>query len=246
ATRNESETSNISFDSQSYDVNDVINNLPVVNVTWYGAVAYCESIGRRLPTEAEWEFAARGTDGRIYPWGNGPFDTTRAKTNRPITDNPLDIGAVPVASYANGASPFGLLDMAGNVAEWVNDWYGAAYYAQPDASGLDPQGPLGGTERVIRGGSWDAVPFFSRSVHRQSAVPNISEPWLGFRCAADPETQQQITGPTGQIPAQPVTPDPSGVRLPGSAIDTTGAGTQPTLAPVTGAAEEQPLPTTAP
>ncbi len=259
ATRNESDASNISFNSQTYDVNDVINNLPVVNVTWYGANAYCDALGRRLPTEAEWEFAARGTDGRIYPWGGaGPFDTSLAKTNRPVTDNPLEIGAVPVGSYATGASPYGVLDMAGNVAEWVNDWYSATYYSQPDASGADPQGPLGGTERVVRGGSWDAVPFFARSVHRQSAVPNGSEPWLGFRCATDEESglngSQGATGNTGgQIPAQPVTPDTGGVVLPGDTIQNDGAaegaGSQPTLDPgnaAGGAAEEEPLATPAP
>ncbi len=252
ATRNESDASNVSFNSQTYDVNNVINNLPVVNVTWYGATAYCEALGRRLPTEAEWEFAARGTDGRIYPWGGaGPFDTSLAKTNRPVTDNPLEIGAVPVGSYPTGASPYGVLDMAGNVAEWVNDWYGATYYSQPDASGTDPQGPLGGTERVVRGGSWDAVPFFARAVHRQSAVPNDSEPWLGFRCAAAPQTglngAQGATGNTdSQIPAPPVTPDTGGIVLPGDAIapPAGGAGAVPTLNPT--GAEEQPLPTTAP
>jgi formylglycine-generating enzyme required for sulfatase activity len=241
ATRNETDTSNVSFDSQTYDVNDVINNLPVVNVSWYGASAYCEAIGRRLPTEAEWEFAARGTDGRVYPWGNGPFDPSFAKTNRPVTDNPLEIGKVPVGTYPTGASPYGVLDMAGNVAEWVNDWYSPSYYSLPEASGLDPQGPLGGTERVVRGGSWDSVPFFSRSVHRQSAVPNSSEPWLGFRCAADPGADEvSITGNESAagnqtIPAQPVTPDAS-VVLPQDAIQQGGNGSS----------EEQPLATQAP
>ena len=248
ATRNESDVSNVSFDSQSYDVPDVINALPVVSVTWYGAAAYCETLGRRLPTEAEWEFAARGTDGRIYPWGNGPFEVSRAKTNRPVTDDPTQIGAVPIASYPTGASPYGVLDMAGNVAEWVGDWYNPSYYSQPDASGLDPQGPLGGTERVIRGGSWDAVPFFARSVHRQSAPPNSSQPWLGFRCAADPETGiSGAQGATGnqRIPAAPVTPDAS-VVLPGSSIQQDTDNSLPTLAPSNSSAEEQPLATQAP
>lgn len=247
ATRNESDTSNVIFDSQTYDVNDIINNLPVVNVTWYGASAYCEALGRRLPTEAEWEFAARGTDGRVYPWGNGPFDTTLAKTNRPISDNPLDVGAVPVGSYPAGASPFGALDMAGNVGEWIADWYGATYYSQPDATGLDPSGPLGGTERVIRGGSWDAVPFFARSVHRQSAVPNEAQPWLGFRCATDPEasvTGAQSAAGNQPIEAPAVTPDVSDL-LGTTGGESTLPNSQPTLPPL-GGAEEQPLATLAP
>lgn len=239
ATRNESETSNITFDSQTYSVNPVINNLPVVNVTWYGAKAYCESIERRLPTEAEWEYAARGTDGRVYPWGSGPFDTARAKTNRPITDNPLDLGAVPVDSYnPTGASPFGALNMAGNVAEWVEDWYDPTYYSQPTASGANPQGPLGGTERVVRGGSWDAVPFFSRSVHRQSAAPNVERPWLGFRCAADPSTNTpSAAGGNAPIPANPVTPDAS--------LGLGGQSAAPSNVPTLPAStiEEQPLAT---
>lgn len=210
ATRNETDTSNVSFDGQTYDVNDVINNFPVVNVTWYGAKAYCDALGRRLPTEAEWEFAARGTDGRVYPWGNGPFDTSLAKTNRPIPESELDVGALPVGSLERGASPFGALDMSGNAAEWVNDWYNPNYYSQPDATGLDPQGPLGGTDRVIRGGSWDAVPFFARAVHRQHLPPTDTATWLGFRCAADPANaaaDAQAAAGNQVIPAAPITPD---------------------------------------
>ncbi len=247
-TRNESETSNVSFDGQTYDVPDVINNLPVVNVTWYGAQSYCEALNRRLPTEAEWEYAARGPNGNIYPWGSGLFDTTRAKTSRPVPENPLDVGAVPVATYPTGISEFtGALDMAGNAAEWVQDWYSPDYYSQsPNAT--DPQGPVGGTERVVRGGSWDAVPFFARSVHRQSLTSNDAQPWLGFRCAAD--AADAVTGAGNQplIPANPLEED-AALGLGG---DTAPSNTVPTLPPAGGAAgaantaEEEPLATVAP
>ena len=238
-TRNESETSNVSFDGQTYDVPDVINNLPVVGVTWYGAQAYCEALGRRLPTEAEWELAARGTNGNLYPWGSGPFDTTNARTNRPIPENPLDVGAFPVGSFPDGRSQYsGVLDMAGNAAEWVFDWYDQNYYSQsPNA--VDPQGPISGGDRVIRGGSWDAVPFFARSVHRQHLAPNDARPWLGFRCAAnvgDSATGSQSAGGNGPIPANPVTDD-AALGLGGA----TPVDSRPSISN-----EEAPLPTQAP
>ncbi len=185
ATRLESETSNIVFDGITYTVPDIIGSHPMTGVSWYGADAYCRAIGRHLPTEAEWELAARGYDGRIYPWGN-EWDPLLAKTSIP----PEQPGALPVGSFFVGASPFGALDMAGNVAEWVNDWYDPTYYQQVQASGLNPQGPVTGDvsgQKVIRGGSWDAKPFFARSVHRQSAEPLTTGAWLGFRCASDSE-----------------------------------------------------------
>ncbi len=186
-TRNQDEGSPIIFDSQNYDIPPIAANLPVIGVTWYGARAYCEAIGRRLPTEAEWERAARGDQGFVYPWGN-ERDLTLARTSRPRDGN---VGPVAVGSFAAGASPYGILDMAGNVAEWVFDWYQPNYYAQPDASGLNPTGPVAGTDRVIRGGSWDALPFFSRTVHRQHEPPGDAYLWLGFRCAADFEEEDE-------------------------------------------------------
>lgn len=187
-TRNQDEGSPIIFDSQNYDIPPVAANLPVIGVTWFGARAYCEAIGRRLPTEAEWERAARGDQGFIYPWGN-ERDLTLARTSRPRDGG---VGPVAVGSFPGGASPFGLLDMAGNVAEWVSDWYQPNYYAQPDASGLNPTGPVAGTDRVIRGGSWDALPFFARAVHRQHLPPVEARLWLGFRCAADFEEEPEL------------------------------------------------------
>ncbi len=216
ATRNDVDTSNISFDSANYRVPDVINRHPVVNVTWYGANAYCRAIGRRLPTEAEWERAARGGDTRIYPWGN-TFDTTLANTNRPVDDAP---GALPVGSYPTGQSPYGALDMAGNVAEWVNDWYADNWYNQQQGSQpvLNPVGPPAGVDKVVRGGSWDAVPFFSRVVHRQNIQPNDQTPWVGFRCAADAGTPATTTGGVSLT-----------IATPGLGDEETTANSQPTM-----------------
>lgn len=228
ATQNDTggENSYVQFDGANYFVREVFNNFLVVNVTWYGAKAYCEAIGRRLPTEAEWERAARGSDGRIYPWGN-EWDATRAKTNRPTTD---PVGAVEVGTRPAGASPFGVYDMAGNVGEWVSDWYSPTFYSQPEASGLNPSGPPTGVDKVIRGGSWDTVPFFARTVHRQNQPPTQQYLWLGFRCATGINTQ------TGSVPGASSltvigTPDPAtlGTIPSGSEESTAADNSAPTL-----------------
>jgi formylglycine-generating enzyme required for sulfatase activity len=192
-TRNDSETSNVSFDSANYSVPSVISDFPVTNVTWYGAQAYCEAIGRRLPTEAEWERAARGDQGYIYPWGN-TWDGSRATTRR-LADGTLG-EAVSVLTFPLGSSPYGVLNMAGNVAEWVYDWYDLRYYANPNASQPDPTGPLAGTEKVNRGGSWDTMPFFARTVHRRSQDPLDPTADIGFRCAEDIGAENS-TAPVG-------------------------------------------------
>ncbi len=225
ATLNETNVSNVTFDSANYRVRPEINQFPVAAVTWYGAKAYCETIGRRLPTEAEWERAARGGDGRRFPWGNN-LDTSLAKTNRPEVEVALR-GAVEIGLYPGGGSPYGVLDMAGNVAEWVSDWYSASWYNQPESSGLDRGGPPAGTERSVRGGSWDTPPFFARTVHRQSLAPDQQRIWLGFRCAADTETTT-APGQTGvnvnpQATLPPVNP---------ATNEETTSGSQPTLPPV--------------
>ncbi|MBZ0279311.1 MAG: formylglycine-generating enzyme family protein [Anaerolineae bacterium] len=188
ATRAEDENSNVIFDSANYRVNNAILNYPVAGVTWYGAQSYCEAIGRRLPTEAEWERAARavvqGTEMTLYPWGN-TFDVSLARTSRPREENLALVGAKPIGSYAAGA--WSLFDMSGNVAEWVSDWYSPTFYSQQLQSGsaiVDPTGPVAGTQKVVRGGSWDTVPFFARSVHRQSFEPQDQKLFIGFRCAA--------------------------------------------------------------
>jgi len=177
-TQTEDKSSPIAYDGKVYTA---ANDAPMYKVTWYGAKVFCEAAGGRLPTEAEWEYAARGTDGRIYPWGN-TWDPLNARTSVPATTK---IGPVGIDSYPSGVSPFGLYDMAGNVAEWVSDWYDPAFYSKPEASGTDPVGPTVGSQKVVRGGSWDSKPFFARSVHRQSLDPQAATNGTGFRCAAN-------------------------------------------------------------
>lgn len=247
-TQNESETSNVTFDSANYSVPSVINDFPMVNVTWYGAKAYCEAIGRRLPTEAEWERAARGDTGFVYPWGD-TWDATRASTNRP--DGGGEPQKVAVSAFPTGASPFGILNMAGNVAEWTSDWYDARFYSRPEAAGLDPRGPVSGTEKVVRGGSWDAVPFFARTAHRQSRQPLDPTAWIGFRCVEDINAVAPVNAPIGADVAPSLsTPDPALLGVPGAADEETTANSAPTLPPAPTRAVEAtqsgPAPTLAP
>ncbi len=183
-TQNESLDAPIVFDGVNYSINEGLAQHPVYGANWYGAQAYCEAIGRRLPTEAEWERAARADDARIYPWGNR-WDYALAKTNRPLDTPP---GSFQVGSFPLGASFYGAYDMAGNVAEWVSDWYSERYYQEQAQLGLsvNPTGPITGLQKVLRGGSWDSVPFFSRSAHRQAQDPKNFLRWVGFRCVEDP------------------------------------------------------------
>jgi len=215
----------ITFDSANYNVPSTLNNYPVYGVTWYGAQAYCEALGRRLPTEAEWEFSAKGGDGFVYPWGN-QWTEANAKTRIP-----RDAAApVPIDDYPLGRSPFGALNMAGNVAEWVQDWYDPNYYSSlfQQQPVVDPQGPPTGVQKVLRGGSWDALPFFARTVHRQSWPPapdNLNETyprWIGFRCAADADANNV-----------PVNPDTDGADPPAldNTIPATGVATTPESIP---------------
>ena len=226
ATLNETDISNVTFDSANYRVPDVLNRFPVAGVTWYGARAYCQAIGRRLPTEAEWERAARGNDGRVYPWGNDRNVNIANTSSRPDIA-PEQRGAIEVGSYPVAASsPYGVQDMAGNVAEWVSDWYAPTYYSQPEAAGLNPQGPPVGTEKVLRGGSWDARIFFARTVHRQSLEPDQSSIWGGFRCAADAGTG----GTAGVDSGIDINTNPAAAQ-PAAVDEETTANSQPTLPP---------------
>jgi sulfatase modifying factor 1 len=159
----------------SFDPNWSKEDHPIVNVSWDDAKAYCDWAGVRLPTEAEWEKAARGTDGRKYPWGDA-WDASKAWCSKSSFGDAG--GTTAVGKY--GISPYGLSDMAGNVWQWCADWYDADYWKSDH--GADPTGPTSGSFRVLRGGSWDNVnPGYFRSASRGRDASGLS--LLGFRGA---------------------------------------------------------------
>lgn len=146
---------------------------PVTGITWFEADRYCRWAGNRLPTEAEWEKAARGTDGREFPWGNA-FDEKKGNIG--------STGLAPVGSFPDGRSPYGAYDMAGNVSEWVADWY------QPYPGNTVPNIHYGTQNKVLRGGSWyDCLSYgcglSSPAYNRSRFAPEIKNKGFGFRCA---------------------------------------------------------------
>ena len=164
-----------SYSISHYYGNPEYEDFPVVNVTWYQARKYCHWAERSLPSEAQWEKAARGKDGAKYPWGN--TDPNENLANYSELKNDLSrVGSLP-----QGASPYGVMDMAGNAAEWVEDFYGE--YPTISYTFTTPLGPATGSYRILRGGSWIIGPYLIRSSERFWASPFYADYDSGFRCA---------------------------------------------------------------
>ena len=164
----------------TYNSGTAFPNHPVVGVSWYEAYAFCNWAGGHLPTEAQWEKAARYTDARYYPWGNA-WDGANCNSYDNTPPDTFTYSS-PVGFFSTGQSYYGVYDMAGNVWEWCNDWYGSAYYSDPGAN-TNPAGPTTGTYRVLRGGSFGNFDGSCRVANRGNLTPDYRDSYFGFRIA---------------------------------------------------------------
>ncbi len=179
----------------------VDKRLPAAGITWTDANSYCAFKGRHLPTEAQWEYAARGPKGNYWAWGGSPPTCDRVNSSK-CGKRPK-----PVKSLSKGASPFGALNMTGNAWEWVHDWYDAKYYSI-SMGASDPMGPTNLLDpvtghpryryRVLRGGSWSGIPAELRAPYRYRLLPSMYANDIGFRCA------KSATAPTTSRPTPPL------------------------------------------
>jgi formylglycine-generating enzyme required for sulfatase activity len=168
----------LSNENEGWQVLPGKEDYPIVGVSWYGAKAYCEWAVRDLPTEAQWEYAAKGSDGFRFPWGNSAPNCAYSRYWG-CGNKPAQVGGLSA-----GMSPFGVYDLAGNAAEWVNDRYAADYYEQSPLQ--NPAGPINGYYRVIRGGDWGSDYISLQTTHRDWAGADEQESNIGFRCALNP------------------------------------------------------------
>ncbi len=180
---------NLDHQQHYADKNLIGDNQPAVGLNWFDAYAYCNWAGKRLPTEAEWEYAARGAGVyRKYPWGNDEPDAEGIwRANYRPKEGPARDGkrySSDVGSFPDGISAFGIMDMAGNAEEWVQDWLDFGYYNKTKGA-LDPQGPASGGNKVIKGGSYGSDKYHVRIATRLYGAPHVKTELQGFRCAMD-------------------------------------------------------------